>query len=194
VLETRVCEQRAGFLLPPSGMPSLSRICLLLVALPACAYRPDTLSVVPAGPDAGQLRTVGCLDFAISPLIDPEAEGPAVELTFANRCDEAVVVDLGAIRATAVLGDGSRFSLWPYDPDSELRRATLDARARATENIEYQLPASLREHPQHLCLDISAVDSGARPGPRVVACVRATGVADASEVASSEPDVPSAQP
>ena len=194
MLENRAVEKRAGFLLPPTGMPSLSRLCLLLLVLPACAYRPDTLAVVTAGPDAGQLRTIGCLDFAISPLSDPEAEGPAAELIFANRCDEAVVVDLGAIRATAVLFDGSRLALWPYDPEGELRRATLDARARANENIEYQLPASLQEHPQHLCLDISAVDTGARPGPRVVACVRATGATDASEVASSEPAVPSAQP
>lgn len=96
--------------------------------------------------------TVGCLDVGVELESDPLAEGPVAAYTIGNRCDAAVVVDLGAVRATA----GGR-QVSHYDPRGEIRPKVLEARSVATENIEYAA------HPgDRLCLDLSRIDSAAR--------------------------------
>ena len=147
---------------------------LFPLVISGCGYRPGTLKLPERCPASGELRTAGCLDFAVCPFRDPEAEGPAVAIAFANRCDQAVKVDLGALKATGLLRDGRRVAMTAYDPDGELRPAKLDARREGRENIEYQVPTHIAERPVTLCLDFSGVDAGADEPRPVIACVRST--------------------
>jgi hypothetical protein len=69
------------------------------LALAACsAYHPGSFRGE-TGLFAGQRRTVGCLDVSVAPVREATSRGRAVRYTFANRCDAAVVVDLGSVRA-----------------------------------------------------------------------------------------------
>ncbi|RMH38712.1 MAG: hypothetical protein D6689_18925 [Deltaproteobacteria bacterium] len=120
-----------------------------------------------AGPMEGQRRTVGCLDVAVAHAFDPAAVGPVARIAIANRCDRAVRVDLGAIRAVG-RGPGNRaVMLVPYDPRGEIRPAAIEARTTAVEWIEYQPPGGRPDLFTQWCLDLAAIDA-ARPSDRPV--------------------------
>ncbi len=143
---------------------------VLALILCGCAgYKPGSLQ----HKSRGQVRTVGCLDIAVEALSDPQAEGPAANIRFGNRCDAAVVVDLGAITATARYRDGSAAELIVYDPRNTLRPAKLDARAAGWEVFEYHRSSIFDNGGivEELCLDLAAVDRQEPSADPVVACV-----------------------
>ena len=162
---------------------SLALASMSALVLMACnPYRPGTME--PATPN-GSVRTTGCIDIAIDLISDPQAAGFATELRMGNRCDSAVTVDLGQIRATIRHGNGQISEMRVYDPEYQLRPALLDARARGREVLEYQLvePGVVPGPNAELCLDIAGVDRGEPSSLPVVAC---TPVASASTDATVE--------
>ena len=148
----------------------LSVVSLGLVATACVAYQPGSFRTASGGEFAGVRHTLGCLDIAVAAAPDPAAEGPVAEITLGNRCDRAVVVDLGAITATGRLRDGRELAMSVYDPKREVRPATLDGHAAAREFLEYQADANQAEAVE-LCLDLTRIDV-ASPSPKpVIACV-----------------------
>lgn len=142
-------------------------VVVALLAVGCRGYHPDSLSVA----STGELRTVGCLDMAVEPDADPEAVGPVVRLTFANRCDSAVAVDLAAIRASAVLHDGRRVAMRLFDPDSVVRPGLLEARLVGREILEFQAPGDATAGARELCLDLAGVDRDAALDRPVIVCL-----------------------
>lgn len=131
------------------------------LSLAACAYEPGsfrfgTRTAEPAGPPPGPTSrtTIDCLDLAVSARAAP----PVVAYAFGNRCDHPVVVDLTA-RPIARAVDGAAYVLAAFDPDEELRPATLDGRARGHEAIAYPTAVALAE----ICVDAAAVASTTPP-------------------------------
>jgi hypothetical protein len=142
-------------------------------------YQPGSLTV---GHPAGEVRRVGCLDIAVEPVHDAEAVGPVAGITFANRCDAAVRVDLASIRAVGELADGRRARLAMFDPDDVVRPGELEARRSARENIEFQLPEAIETVPARLCLDLAGVDPAAAIDQPIIACVPTGIVGPVAEV------------
>lgn len=158
------------------GTVAAATALLLASTVFGCGYRAGSLiRVGPHGHVANLLR-IGCLDVAVVPVIDSAARGPVAGFSFANRCDRSVVVDLRAVRATAISASGRRVPLQVYDPDRQIRRTVLDARARGHENLEYTMPPEIPP-PKRLCLDLSRLNGsqGATPqrGPKVEVCIDA---------------------
>jgi hypothetical protein len=145
-----------------------------LIALAAAAgcggYHAGSFASI-TGEFAGERRTVGCLDLAVAPVDDAAAEGPVAAVTFANRCDAAVVVDLPSIRATGRGLDGREVAMGVFDPDREIRAGLLEARTIGRELIEFQ-PLGGGPAPYDLCLDVSRLDPGAPSATPVVVCLR----------------------
>lgn len=123
------------------------------------------------GEFTGERRTVGCLDLAVAPVDDAAAEGPVAAITFANRCEAAVVVDLPSIRATGRGLDGREVAMGVFDPDREIRAGLLEARTVGRELIEFQ-PLDGDPAPYDVCLDVSRIDAGAPSADPVVVCLR----------------------
>ncbi len=142
-------------------------LAVVLVAAGCQGYRPDSFSTM-TGPFVGEARTVGCLDVAVASSDDPQADGPVARVTLGNRCDAGVVVDFGALRGSAVLLDGSTMHLRPFDPNGEIRPATLDARAVARETIEFALPPEMPADVVEWCVDIGGLDAGTARAQQLV--------------------------
>jgi hypothetical protein len=123
----------------------------------------------------GERNTVGCLDVAVAPLADAEATGPVSAIRFGNRCDAPVVVDIGAIRATAYDPDGRPTRMIPYDPEHAIRPLRMDARMVGGENIEWHQARSGANPPVRLCLDLAGLDAEAPRGRPVIICIPAQG-------------------
>ncbi len=153
--------------------------CLACSWLGACrGYQPGTLT-----PQAeGEVRTVGCLDVAVSPVRDSAAVGPVAGITFANRCDAAVRVELGAIRAVGEFYAGQRQPMALFDPNREVGPGMIEARAIARELLEYQLPADPSSLPARLCLDLSGIDPSAALDRPVIACIDGGAVGPLAQV------------
>jgi hypothetical protein len=163
----------AGFLLCPGRVRGTAIIALALVS--GCqGYQAGTFRHFNAEL-AGERRTVGCLDVAVADTNDAEALGPVAGITIANRCDVAVTVDIGAIRATGRRPDGDVIALRAYDPAWEIRPARLEARSVATEYIEYQPPPQQELLFTEWCLDLARVDAK-RPSDAPVLVCFANGV------------------
>jgi hypothetical protein len=142
-----------------------------LLGITACSSGYRAGSFAGAGHSfAGELRTVGCLDLGVESIADERAEGPAARITVANRCDTTVPVDLGAVVAIGRYADGRALELRAYDPDAQIRVARIGARRVIRESIEYHPPPAAG-WPDLLCLDLGAVDAGARSRSTVIACV-----------------------
>jgi hypothetical protein len=154
-------------------MPSMRTLVTLLAAatIAGCGgYRAGSFAGL-GGSFAGERRTVGCLDLAVAPVDDAAAAGPVAAITFANRCDAGVVIDLTAIAATGRDLGGREVAMGRFDPDREIGAGLLEARTIGRELIEYQ-PLDGGPAPYDLCLDLSAVDV-AEPSPTpVVVCLR----------------------
>ena len=70
------------------------RYSIAILVLGGCAYQPGSFAHV-ARDFHGQRATVGCLDVAVERRTDV-AVGPVLAYQFANRCDHAATIDLGA--------------------------------------------------------------------------------------------------
>jgi hypothetical protein len=144
--------EAAGELLTDSHM----RIALVC-ALSGCAYQPGSFAHAPLD-FAGQRVTVGCLDIAVDRRADV-AIGPVLGYQFANRCDRATLVDLGAARVIGRSPQGADAVLRPYDPRGEIHPVALDGRSVGAEALAYP---SDRPQPE-VCADAAALVHAAPP-------------------------------
>jgi hypothetical protein len=114
-----------------------------------CAYQPGSFdhgrSTFP-----GERATVGCLDVAVERRVDL-LEGPVLGYQFANRCDHAVAIDLGALAVLGRNADGTEAVLRPYDPEHELHPVALDGRSSGGEALAYPADHAV---PQ-VCVDLA---------------------------------------
>lgn len=130
---------------------------VLACALAGCAYQPGSFAYSPQD-FAGQRTTVGCLDVAVDRRADLSI-GPVLSYQFANRCDHAAVVDLGAVAVVGRNEQGADVPLRPYDPRGELHPAALDGRSAGAEALAYP---SDRPMPQ-VCADAASLVHQAPP-------------------------------
>ena len=133
------------------------RIALASCALVGCAYQPGSFAY-PQQAFTGTQVTVGCLDLAVERRADLSL-GPVLGYQFANRCDRATVVDLGAAVVVGRNAAGADVALRAYDPRIELHPVTLDGRNVGAEALAYP---SDRAMPQ-VCLDAASVVHAAPP-------------------------------
>jgi hypothetical protein len=123
----------------------------------ACAYNPGSFQKPRGGAAfAGERATAGCLDVAIAPRWSAYTMGQVLEVTFANRCDRAVVVDFPAMRATGRDEQDRERSMSIYDPAGTLRPLTLEARTMGKEVIELRTAVS-SDKTHGTCVDIGAL-------------------------------------
>ena len=101
------------------------RFALLALLAGGCAYEAGTYRSAFAD-FAGQRATIDCLDIAVGRAADSIARGALVQISFGNRCDHRVTVDLVSMRAVA---HGA--TLAPYDPRGELEVASAESRQQA---------------------------------------------------------------
>ncbi|HEX4421789.1 MAG TPA: hypothetical protein VH165_27950 [Kofleriaceae bacterium] len=129
------------------GMAQWSAVVCLATA--GCAYEPGSFVW---GKDTfpGQRASVGCLDIAIDRRSDLPI-GPVLGYQFANRCDHALAVDLGAVAVVGRNAAGIRVGLAPYDPRHEVHPVLLDASSVGTEALAYPAAQALE-----LCVDVSS--------------------------------------
>lgn len=109
---------------------------------------------------AGQLVTLDCLDLAVAGDRDPVAPGPILDFQFGNRCDHAIGVDLGAIRATGRTPTGEEVALVAYDPYREIRPLRLEARTAGRERLEYRKARDLGIDLIQVCVELEGVTGG----------------------------------
>lgn len=143
-------------------MPSArARLALFVpLGLTACAtYSPGSFAA--RGESfTGELTTVGCLDLAVAGTRDSVAPGPIVDFQFGNRCDHAVHVDLGAVRATGRTASGDEIALVPYDPYGEITRQKLEARGIGRERLEYRNARDFGTDVALVCVEVGAITEG----------------------------------
>jgi len=155
------------------------------LTLGACGYRAGSLH--PADPGSGRVTVVDCLDVMVEPIADAEATGAAVAISFGNRCDHAVRVDLAAVRAVGRFADGSRRSLVAYDPDGAIHAGRLDPRRAGREAIEYQDPGDAAARPVEVCLTLGGITGGGERPP--IECVVPAPPAEPPPAGAAEPTV-----
>lgn len=126
-------------------------------ALVGCAYQPGSFSYPPHD-FAGQRATAGCLDVAVQRRADLPI-GPVLAYQFANRCDHATEIDLGAVAVIGRNPQGADVTLLPYDPRGELHPVALDGRNAGGEALAYP---SDREMPQ-VCVDAATLAHAVPP-------------------------------
>lgn len=132
----------------------------LVCVLAGCGYQPG--SFAHASHDfVGQRVTVGCLDIAVERRAD-HALGPVLGYQFANRCDRAAPIDLGAVAVIGRDAQGADVALRPYDPQGEIRRAALDGRSAGAEAVIYRIPGRA---PERIPGPISRAIPERSPGP-----------------------------
>lgn len=151
----------------------------------ACAYQPGTFRQPMLGDMHGERATAGCLDVAVAAQVRPSiegTEGQVVEVSFANRCNRAVVVDFPALRATGRDRSGAERALSIYDPNGALRPLTLEARRGGREVIELVTATPLDGSVTGACLDIASL---ARAPETQWVCVAGQG--PAASVAAVQP-------
>lgn len=140
-------------------MPSITALVgsVAAVGLLGCAtYSPGSFAA--RGESfTGQLTTIGCLDLAVAGSSDAVAPGPIVEYQFGNRCDHAIHVDLGAVRALGRTSSGEQVALVPYDPYSELSRQKLEARGFGRERLEYRTARDFGTDVMEVCVEVGAI-------------------------------------
>jgi len=85
-------------------------------------------------PRAAQL---GCLELDANARYGAIAPGVQLDWRIGNACDDAIPIDLGAARITAIAADGTRTALAPYDPRHEIHATWLPAGTDGAESILY---------------------------------------------------------
>lgn len=136
----------------------------LVIASGCTSYQPGSFTHA-RGASPGASATVGCLDVAVAAASDAAAIGPVARIAVANRCDRAVAVDLGAVRASGRASGAADVAYYAFDPRAEIRPAILDGRSVAAESIEYRSVDADRRVTA-LCFDVSAIanrDHAAEP-------------------------------
>ncbi len=155
-------------------MPSiitLGSVCLSLGLVGCTAYSPGSFRH--RGQEfSGQLVTLECLDLAVAGDRDVVAPGPILDYRFGNRCDHAIAVDLGAVRATGRTPSGEEVALVPYDPYREIKPLRLEARTTGRERLEYRKAQDFGIDLVQVCVALDGV-TGRGGGGRV--CVDARG-------------------
>jgi hypothetical protein len=141
----------------PSHLARLASRALTSGVLASCAYRPGSFVEGSAG-FPGQRATVGCVDVAVERRADLPT-GPVLGYHFANRCDHAAVIDLGALAVVGRTASGADLPLRPYDPRAELRPVALDGRNTGAEALAYAAGAAVSQ----VCVDVATL------GPRAPA-------------------------
>src|SRR5690349_18177744 len=126
------------------------RIAIVACALVGCAYQAGSFAYQQPG-FAGQRATVGCLDVSVERSEMPV--GPVIRYQFANRCDHATTVDLGAVSVVGRDSQGAEVKLRPYDPHAELHPVLLDGRSAGTESLAYPSARTISQ----LCVDLSTL-------------------------------------
>lgn len=134
-----------------------------------CGYRPGSFAHFSA-PFAGERVRTRCLDVAVRSA-GRSAEGDVVGLTFGNRCDRGVWIDVGAVRVHGRYPDGSTVALAAFDPERVIRPGLLDGRASGEELIEYQWPPDAASPPPWICLDLAGLEVEAPVDRPLEACV-----------------------
>lgn len=129
------------------------RTALVTLLLAGCAYDAGSFRS-PLAPFSGTPITIGCLDLTVARGSDSFTRGALVEVSFGNRCDHRITLDLTSLNATA---HGVRLTVW--DPRRELEVAALPARMSGTETFEYREAAP----DEQVCIDIGGVN---REAPR----------------------------
>ena len=156
----------------------MSRVLVLAILAPACAYAPGSFaSYTTSFP--GARATVGCLDIAAMLDDGTLQQGPVVRYTVGNRCDRVTLVDLSAVRVRSAAGPSLGPVMVPFDPRRELRALRMEARSVMTEAIEYRHAAPAAG--AGLCIDVGALNGPSRgehwlchPGAPAPAAVIAT--------------------
>jgi hypothetical protein len=129
----------------------------LVCALVGCAYQPG--SFAHAQHDfVGQRITVGCIDVAVERRADASI-GPVLGYQFGNRCDQPVLIDLGAVAVIGRDPQGADVALRPYDPQREIRPAEIDGRGVGAEALAYASDRPLSE----VCADAAALAHAVPP-------------------------------
>ncbi len=135
-----------------------------------CSYKPSSFDYY-WHPFAGQRLTGACLDLGIGRDDQGYTLGPVIGYTFGNRCEHRVTVDLASLRVVAHGIDGSVTPLHAYDPNAEIRPATLVALGAGQELIEYRDSAGTpAARTADVCVDIGAIEPESPRGERWV-CV-----------------------
>lgn len=124
---------------------------MVFCAVVGCAYQPGSFSS-PSREFVGQRVTVGCLDLAVDRRADLSI-GPVLAYEFANRCDHAAVVDLGAAAVIGRSAGGGELALQPYDPRGEVHAAELDGRDVGGEVLAYTADRAM----VRLCVDAAGL-------------------------------------
>lgn len=126
------------------------RYCLIAIPLMgSCGYAAGSFSHA-STPFPGARSTVGCLDVAAALKAKPTA--PVLSYSVGNRCDFATTVDFASLRVRS--HDGAL--LTAYDPRSELRPLSVEARTVITEQIEYRTPSV--SSVAGVCVDVGSVN------------------------------------
>lgn len=140
-------------------MPS-ARWLALISMLAGCSpgYQPGNL-IAPNAIGDGQGVTVDCLDIAVDLGSDPKVreDHPVVEISFANRCEVPVKVDLTRMKVTARYPDGTLHELTPYDPWSSIRPGVLDPLMVGQEAIEYRPRDDEAASPIAVCVEVATL-------------------------------------
>jgi hypothetical protein len=131
----------------------------LICALAGCAYQPGSFThgFRAEAALAAQRATVGCLDLAIARGPDLDASA-VLRYWFGNRCNRPVRIDLQRVAVVGHLGDGREVALAPYDPQGELRSASLGGRRDGGEAIAYRAHGPVAR----VCVDAASI-AHARP-------------------------------
>jgi len=133
------------------------RIVVVFCAVVGCAYQPGSFSS-PLREFVGQRVTVGCLDLAVDRRADLSI-GPVLAYAFANRCDHAAVVDLGAAAVIGRSAAGGELALRPYDPRGEVHAAEIDGRDVGGEALAYTAERTM----VRLCVDAAGLAHAGAP-------------------------------
>jgi hypothetical protein len=124
---------------------------------------------------AQPIQAFGCVDVHADCSWPAESTGPVATIDLGNRCDHGVVVDLGAIHATAVHREyeaDHATACQPYDPDQEIRPRALSPGAHGAEWIEYH-PIEAMDRIDMLVLDLGHIVPGEPSGVRLELAVPA---------------------
>lgn len=117
-----------------------------------------------------QGRRLDCLDIAVELMNDPRVApgGTLLDLTFGNRCELPIHVDLSHVRVEAHYGESKVERFEMYDPRHEIGPRLLGGFSSGREGIEIDPHTPQTEMPQRLCVSVAdvvtAVDA-TRAGP-----------------------------
>lgn len=154
-----------------SYLPASLALCSL-ATLSACSpYRAGSFRS-PGADFPSERTTQGCVDVAIRASLDPQADGPVVDLYLGNRCSDSVWVDIPALAMTVSQADGELLPVTIYDPRDELKSTLLGGKEQTMVRLELVAPeTSLR-----VCAQLDKFARARTPGPPKVLCTPVEGV------------------